>query len=99
MFKFNVYPAKPGKPISRRTFDELSMLRGLAVNIIGYRWVITGLTNDRFARRGRLQFVFSNAMQARRFLRAARFTSLRIRPIRSRRLSPRCGSRARNSPG
>lgn len=84
MLKFNVYPAQPSKPISRRTLDELSMLRGLAVNIIGYRWAITGLTNDRFASRGRLQFVFSNAKQARRFRRAARLTSVRIRLVRSR---------------
>lgn len=81
MFKINVYPADPSNPTSRRTLDELSMLRGLAVNIVGYRWVITGLTNDRFASRGRLQFVFFNARQARRFCRTARITSLRIRRV------------------
>ena len=83
MFKFNVYPAEPSNCITRRTLDELSMLRGLAVNIVGYRWVITGLTNDRFISRGRLQFAFSDARQARRFRRAARLTSLRIRRVRS----------------
>ncbi len=82
MFKFNVYPNEPSNRISSRTLDELSMLRGLAVNIVGYRWVITGLTNHRFTSRGRLQFVFSNAKQARRFRRAARLTSLRIRRVR-----------------
>ena len=84
MFKFNVYPPQPSERISRRTLDELSMLRGLAVNIVGYRWVITGLTNDRFTSQGRLQFVFSNAKQARRFRRAACLTSLRIRLVRLR---------------
>ena len=84
MFRFNVYPVESSNPMSRRTLDELSMLRGLAVNIVGYRWVITGLTNDCFASRGRLQFVFSNAKQARRFRRAARLTSLQIRRVRQR---------------
>ena len=61
MFKFHVYPSDPSNCIGRRTLDELSMLRGLAVNIVGYRRVITGLTNARFISRGRLQFAFSNA--------------------------------------
>jgi hypothetical protein len=82
MFKFHVYPAGQRNCIDHRTLDELSMLRGLAVNIVGYRRVITGLTNARFISRGRLQFAFSSANQAQRFLRTARLTSLQIRRVR-----------------
>jgi hypothetical protein len=82
MYRFNVYPPRSGR-VTRRMLDEFSMLRGLAVNIVGYSCVITGLTNKRFIAKGRAEFALPYATHARRFQRGAQLTGLRIRRVRA----------------
>ncbi len=68
LFKINVYPKTKNRQVIRM---YLGMLRGLANSIAGFS-VLSGLTNEKFYRRKKIQFIFKSESAARKFLRIGR---------------------------